>query len=1272
MVLETMKNHLLLLHPFAPNSFLTPMDVAAKENELHLLYYMERSKRQWHSRQGVDSQFEELLSTAASGGVLLIQGPDICGKTQSLCRLFEQAPPVLKIIRFIDLTYSSTFAHELWRHINLQFCSLIGRNPQHVINAITFEEQLNLFDEMLTLLDDKMLYLFLDDVHLLKQGPFFGALEKRLKKAPSSLAVFMTASNVSPIFSVYIVTQTLNIDNPNADEIVDILKGSVVDSNISGVQWSTIKQQLTNSNRNILVGEILLDQILQRKDGVMSGGIQGRLERIEAELGVLPVQCFCMYLVLATHGFTRLELYDLLTNKVDLIAVLGTTTAFPPLLLDRIIESLGSFLMKYFIDQRIVYRLSHHSLVAIFRNRYFSNLLSLKTTHSEIADYFGCVPVLAENLPQRNSIIYQVFPQQLNRENDSSNIRRLHNLWFHLLHTGNMDTLKEMALCQFEFIESTVRTYGMVHLLSMYEECAMQILHHDLQVLCEQVLIPAIPTVLKDREQLAAEVIGRLRYTRAENSHFLNTLVEQAMTWVDNYSRQPLLVPLTCWIAPPVMKRCRTFTIKDWKAGQTVLTPTFNHQHVLISGNQLAVGVIYMYHVAAHALMTTFNGHTGAVTSLSCSTNGTFFVSTSADKTVRIWNLINGECTKVLTVHTHKVTCSVLASDDSFLVTGSSDSSAKVIDVESGEVLRSFMEHTGSVVSLQLTINNEFLITGSGDFVVQMWSIETGCCISRMGGLMAPVSCISLTSNDAFVVVACEDETLRVFSTVAGHELHELMGHEGRVNALACAQDDCQLFAATKTKIYCYDIHNGKIVDVLDCLLPFAVYNIKISSDNYFLFSGCGPRVDIWNIQQRNHDAPDAADNMGFVTAIAFSSDNKVAACGTYDGVVAIWDLDICQCLSTVPQCKGVHVSCLVFSPNQAFLLSGNAVGSVSVFECSSGTLYQTFNLHSSEVVSIYLLENFRVLSCEKEGKLCQWEVFDSEEGVVMMSQGVVPPIFAPPSGKLVVAHSSKNSKELKVWTLGEEGPVLRSRLSHNETITCFSATMLGSLVATGSRDQSCKLWQIDTGYLTQVLVGHEDTVTCVALAEDERIVISGAEDKKVIVWDVDTGDISHLLVCLAPLNAVSLSSDASVAFSASENGWLEAWSTEKGTLLSSFNAHRPICKVMNSVDANRYRFITFLWSLQRLDLPYVTTLVRKIIIGVTVEMKARDTTASSLQVGNGQPTHPKSAQPLPIYDKLDKTQTGTVTSAVVEKDRSTSLTHVVPAVQKSHLCSIL
>lgn len=48
-----------------------------------------------------------------------------------------------------------------------------------------------------------------------------------------------------------------------------------------------------------------------------------------------------MYTVLATHGLTRLELYDLLSSNIDLVAKLGVSAGFPPLLLDRIIESFG-------------------------------------------------------------------------------------------------------------------------------------------------------------------------------------------------------------------------------------------------------------------------------------------------------------------------------------------------------------------------------------------------------------------------------------------------------------------------------------------------------------------------------------------------------------------------------------------------------------------------------------------------------------------------------------------------------------------------------------------------------------------------------------------------------------------------------------------------------------------------------------------------------------------------------------------------------------------
>lgn len=84
-------------------------------------------------------------------------------------------------------------------------------------------------------------------------------------------------------------------------------------------------------------------------------------------------------------------------------------------------------------------------------------------------------------------------------------------------------------------------------------------------------------------------------------------------------------------------------------------------------------------------------------------------------------------------------------------------------------------------------------------------------------------------SNDAFVVVACEDETLKVYGTVSGEELHELSGHDGKVISMVAAYDDCQLFAATFAKIFIYDIHNGILLDTLNCINRQPVTSLKVS-----------------------------------------------------------------------------------------------------------------------------------------------------------------------------------------------------------------------------------------------------------------------------------------------------------------------------------------------------------------------------------------------------------------------------------------------------------
>lgn len=60
----------------------------------------------------------------------------------------------------------------------------------------------------------------------------------------------------------------------------------------------------------------------------------------------------------------------------------------------------------------------------------------------------------------------------------------------------------------------------------------------------------------------------------------------------------------------------------------------------------------------------------------------------------------------------------------------------------------------------------------------------------------------------------------------------------------------------------------------------------------------------------------------------------------------------------------------------------------------------------------------------------------------------------------------------LRVWNFAnEEGIVTRAKMSHNDAITCLCMSRDSKYVVTGSKDQSLKIWEASTGYLTQVKI---------------------------------------------------------------------------------------------------------------------------------------------------------------------------------------------------------
>jgi len=76
----------------------------------------------------------------------------------------------------------------------------------------------------------------------------------------------------------------------------------------------------------------------------------------------------------------------------------------------------------------------------------------------------------------------------------------------------------------------------------------------------------------------------------------------------------------------------------------------------------------------------------------------------------------------------------------------------------------------------------------------------------------------------------------------------------------------------------------------------------------------------------------------------------------------------------------------------------------------------------------------------------------------------------------------------------------------HELAVVTVAVSPDSNFVATGSKDKSIKLWEINSGREVRSYLGHELTVNNVRFSPDGKLLISGSNDKTVRIWEVSTG----------------------------------------------------------------------------------------------------------------------------------------------------------------------
>lgn len=129
--------------------------------------------------------------------------------------------------------------------------------------------------------------------------------------------------------------------------------------------------------------------------------------------------------------------------------------------------------------------------------------------------------------------------------------------------------------------------------------------------------------------------------------------------------------------------------------------------------------------------------------------------------------------------------------------------------------------------------------------------------------------------------------------------------------------------------------------------------------------------------------------------------------------------------------------------------------------------------------------------------------------------------------------------------------------VGHGGYVTSLALDASAQVLASGSWDNSVKIWDLQKGQASKTLVGHAQQVSAVAITPDLKHVVSGSWDRTIKIWSLDTGtELRTLAAHSSQVNSLCISQSGQFVVSASTDQTIRVWSLETGAEIRCLTGH--------------------------------------------------------------------------------------------------------------------
>jgi eukaryotic-like serine/threonine-protein kinase len=497
----------------------------------------------------------------------------------------------------------------------------------------------------------------------------------------------------------------------------------------------------------------------------------------------------------------------------------------------------------------------------------------------------------------------------------------------------------------------------------------------------------------------------------------------------------------------------------------------------------------------------------------------------------------------------------------------------------------------------------------SGGALVRCYDAETGEELVRLRSQDDVLLCVAFSPDGRWIATGGLG-TVTIWDEKTGHAVRTIRGHDGPVYAVAFSPDgqriasgmSTEIDAIVKPEVKIWDVHSGQQLGVFQAH-GWGTVSLAFSPDGRHV--AC---VNGWVRAIHLLDAKTGSEIRTFQSqigqgccAVAFGPDGRRIATANADGTVTLWDADTGETIRT----HWGHTSeaySVAFSPDGGRIASAGADGTVRLWEVETGREIATFRGHRGAVSCVkFHPDGTRLASAGADLTMKFWEASSGKDTLTLTGYRgwAFRAVFSPDSRRVIsagfgvvqendaatgetvatigpfrgvtglalspdgrrIAMSDRNRPDFELRD-AKTGLRLATFRGHTDQVRAFAFSPDGRRIASGSGDNTVKIWDAATNQEIRTLRGHAGGVFGLAFSPDGSRIASISWDGTVKLWDVATGREVRTLrgVVRTPSDyygyAVAFHPDGRWIAAAGDDGQVVTWDVETGRVVRALGGH--------------------------------------------------------------------------------------------------------------------